>query len=424
MTESNGPPSGMVLVPQSDVPVGISGFGNNPVHVGSFFIDRYEVTNRQFKEFVDSGGYDRPEYWVQPFVKAGRVVSWKEGMTELLDTTGHPGPATWELGQYPKGQDDYPVGGVSWYEATAYANFRGKRLPTLFHWSRAGLNNAGLTSAIAKASNVVGEGLAAVGTHDGIGRFGTYDMAGNVREWSWNAAGDYRWILGGAWNDARYMVNLPYSLPPFDRSPQNGLRLVEYSDGDPVEQLKPVEVPRYDFRAARPVSDEVFEVFRRQYSRIESELNSKVELRDESEDAWVREKVTFDAGYDGERMSVYLFLPKRFKAPYETVIFFPGRDVFDNHVSSNTTQPGYFDFIVKSGRALVMPVFSGSYEREHGAFLVDGEERLRVMRGVNNHWREDMGRTIDYLERRPEINAASVAYLGIKSLARPIHCHC
>ncbi len=53
-----------------------------------------------------------------------------------------PGPASWEVGDYPKGQDDYPVAGVSWYEAAAYAEFVGKRLPTIYHWDRAAFTYA------------------------------------------------------------------------------------------------------------------------------------------------------------------------------------------------------------------------------------------------------------------------------------------
>jgi formylglycine-generating enzyme required for sulfatase activity len=89
---------------------------------------------QQFKRFVDNSGYQKREYWKQPFLREGRAISWEEAMAEFWDTTGKPGPATWELGDYPKGQDDYPVTGVSWYEAAAYAEYAGKSLTTVYHW--------------------------------------------------------------------------------------------------------------------------------------------------------------------------------------------------------------------------------------------------------------------------------------------------
>ena len=94
-----------------------------PVQLPDYWIDKYEVTNKQFKRFVDNGGYQKQEYWKQPFLKEGREISWEEAMAEFRDSTGRPGPSTWELGDYPRGQDDYPVTGVSWYEAAAYAEF-------------------------------------------------------------------------------------------------------------------------------------------------------------------------------------------------------------------------------------------------------------------------------------------------------------
>ena len=109
-----------------------------------YWLDRYEVTNREFKEFVDRGGYRKREYWKHPFEKSGRVLDFDEAMALFRDTTGRPGPSTWELGDYPRGQADFPVGGVSWYEAVAYAEFAGKNLPTLYHWYKAAEPTAGL----------------------------------------------------------------------------------------------------------------------------------------------------------------------------------------------------------------------------------------------------------------------------------------
>ena len=64
-------------------------------------------------------------------------MSWADAIAAFTDQTGRRGPATWEAGTYPQGQAEHPVGGVSWYEAAAYAAFRGKSLPTIYHWTRA-----------------------------------------------------------------------------------------------------------------------------------------------------------------------------------------------------------------------------------------------------------------------------------------------
>jgi eukaryotic-like serine/threonine-protein kinase len=99
-----------------------------PVQLSDYWIDKYEVTNKQFKGFVDQGGYEKQKYWKPPFVKGGHEISWSQAMDDFHDTTGRPGPSTWEMGNYPPGLDDYPVSGVSWYEAAAYAEFVGKSL--------------------------------------------------------------------------------------------------------------------------------------------------------------------------------------------------------------------------------------------------------------------------------------------------------
>ena len=90
-------PPGMVWVP----PTAATSTAP-PLALPAFWMDRFEVTNRQFKEFVDGGGYRKPEYWKQPFVKGGQIFPWQQAIAEFRDLTGRPGPATWQLGAYPE----------------------------------------------------------------------------------------------------------------------------------------------------------------------------------------------------------------------------------------------------------------------------------------------------------------------------------
>ena len=76
-----------------------------------FLIDRHEVTNRQFKAFVDAGGYRDRQFWTVAFVKDGRPIDWDTAMKAFVDRTGRPGPSTWEGGTYPDGQEEFPVTG-------------------------------------------------------------------------------------------------------------------------------------------------------------------------------------------------------------------------------------------------------------------------------------------------------------------------
>ena len=154
-------------------------------------MDRYEVTNRQFKEFVDQGGYRDPQFWKHDFVDGRRKLAWEAAMKKFADATGRPGPAGWEASDYPEGEAGHPVTGISWYEAAAYAEFAGKSLPTRNHWATAAglyLNDIFYRtgSKIKRNSNFNGEGIDAIGKNLGMSSFGIYDMAGNVREWCWN----------------------------------------------------------------------------------------------------------------------------------------------------------------------------------------------------------------------------------------------
>src|SRR5262249_60988762 len=111
--------------------------GDGAVQLDDYFMDRFEVTNREYKEFIDGGGYLKKEYWKDSFVKDGRTLARDEAMALLRDRTNLPGPRGWSNQTFPEGKAEYPVTGVTWYEACAYARCRDKSPPTIFQWAKA-----------------------------------------------------------------------------------------------------------------------------------------------------------------------------------------------------------------------------------------------------------------------------------------------
>ena len=157
---------------------------------------------------------------------------------------------------------------------------------------------------------------------------------------AWNDGDHHAWILGGAWSDPDYMFTVPYHLPPTDRSSQNGFRLVRYVDPVADELQASVALLRRDYDDIQPVSDEVFEAYRRIYAYTRTDLNPSVESRDESAPDWIREEIHLDTS-DGEgRIPLLLFLPKEGKPPYQVVVRFPGLGAFANQRSHERVSAG------------------------------------------------------------------------------------
>jgi hypothetical protein len=352
-------------------------------------------------------------------------------MAEFVDQTGRPGPATWQAGDYPEGQGDFPVSGISWYEATAYAHFVGKSLPTTHHW---GIARGEYTPMImwyqlggyvifAPFSNFQGKGPVPVGRLQGMTAYGAYDMAGNVREWCSNETRQGRLIRGGAWSDNTYMFRMPGNLPAFDRSPQNGFRCALYPDPAGVTEaaFQTVEFGEpFDVSKEKPVSDEIFEVYKEQFAYDQTELTARIESRDVSAEDWIKERVTFDAAYGGERIIGVLYLPKNTEPPYQTVIYGPGEQAIFRASSEDIEEDMEFkvflSFVLKNGRAVLYPVFKGTMERGNEALIP------LAMGYYNNSYQfteyliqvvKDFKRCIDYLKTRPDIDSDKLAYYGM-----------
>ena len=403
-------PENMEMLPAAYTILHLPGLEDTEgVELGDFLMDRYEVTNEEYKRFVDTGGYQDPKYWIYPFVKDDRTLGWEEAIRYFTDKTGRPGPATWEVGDYPDGENDYPVSGLSWYEAAAYAEFAGKNLPTIYHWDHTAVTYN--SADIVPLSNINSDGPIPVGSSQSMNRFGIYDLSGNVREWCFNESGrsGERFILGGGWNDPDYSFNDAFAQPPFDRSEINGFRCIKYlgSERDQPNLKKIIMVPYRDFLNEQKVSDETFALFLNQYSYDKTELNAVVESIKEGED-YIREKITFDAAYGNERMMAYLFLPKHGTPPYQTIINFPGAGAIYTR-SSESLNPEIF--LLKSGRAFLYPIYKGTFEREDD-LNSDYPNETNFYKEHVIMWAKDLSRSIDYLETRDYINTDKLAYYG------------
>ncbi|GAB5399627.1 MAG: formylglycine-generating enzyme family protein [Aureisphaera sp.] len=185
----------MVLVPQ-----GTMDYNSSKAQISSFYMDIHPVTVQEFRMFIEATGYVTS---ADEFGDAG-VFNYKTGKWGLV--TG----ANWEFPQgqdFPKAIDSHPVTQVSWYDAKAYANWKGKRLPTELEWEFAARNAGQIVDAmypwgtnenkkndiylanvwqgVFPLYNSIDDGYQNTSPVGAFGKspLGLEDMAGNVWEW-------------------------------------------------------------------------------------------------------------------------------------------------------------------------------------------------------------------------------------------------
>jgi pimeloyl-ACP methyl ester carboxylesterase len=139
-------------------------------------------------------------------------------------------------------------------------------------------------------------------------------------------------------------------------------------------------------------------------------LHPRLERRD-STAQWIREKVSYAAAYGGERLTAHVLLPLHVRPPYQTVVFFPGSNTLRVRSSETLLSVGLFDFLVQGGRAVIYPVYKGTYERDDGTRFSDPDASNRYKEHVIQ-WQKDVSRTLDYLGTRAEVDTTKLAYLG------------
>lgn len=372
-----------------------------------FLVERYEVTNRRYLEFVRDGGYERAEFWS---AAAGDDIDLAAVRARFTDRTGRVGPATWSLGTFPTGKEDHPVEGVSWYEAAAYCAWAGRQLPTMQHWTKAA--EPFLATSHLRFANFAGSGTTPVGEPLHLEAWGTYGLAGNVKEWVANdAGGGLRYILGGGWNEPGYQFIELDARAAADRDAGFGFRCVRY----PASQAYLADERRLPWThrptPSTPVDDAAFELLRRQFANDHLPLDARVESTETHAD-WRIERVSYAAAYSGERIPAVLFLPTNVQPPYQTVVYFPGLGAFlaDAPFDDAAGQREWFMFLVRTGRAVFVPVYKGTYQRHAGSMSAANSFRdITIAAG------RDLIRSVDYLHTRDDIDPQRIAYFGVSA---------
>lgn len=413
--------AGMVPVREGEMSIGgMTGLKvAQRVKLAPYWIDRTEVSNREYARFMQAGGYAREEFWKQPFRDGAKVLSFNEAMARFKDATGRTGPATWKLGNFPDSEAELPVRGISWYEASAYAAFAGKALPTIYHWYFAdtGGDFNFLMPALLPGANFVGKGPRAAATSRTIGAFGAIDMAGNVREWVATATDKNHHIaVGGSWLEVTYQYKYGGQLSAFDRPIDVGFRCMERTGtvaSDAAAFAPVAERPPPDTTAIRPVSDAEYAVYSRFFEQSRVPLDVRVESTDASAPHWTRHKVSYATGYGSERMNAYLYLPKNASPPYQTVVFMPGSGVFNiekTYDEIGGTPAGgwlYPDMLIRGGRALLQPVWKGSFERSDPPAWTRAYFREHLPQ-----WVSELRQSVEFLRTRPEVDSDRIGYFG------------
>jgi dienelactone hydrolase len=195
----------------------------------------------------------------------------------------------------------------------------------------------------------------------------------------------------------------------------NGFRCIKLIGSDPLaERLDAPVVPvTRDYTGEKPVGDEEFRVYRSLFAYDQTKLDSRIEATDDSNPQWRREKVSFKAAYGTERMLAILFLPKNTRPPYQTVVFFPGANARTGSEPSSDKLAAMdrVAFIVAGGRAVIYPIYWGTYERGTQQPTRPRMSTIAYRDSVVNQ-SKDLGRSIDYLETRNDIQRDKLAYVG------------
>ncbi|MFH1763628.1 MAG: dienelactone hydrolase family protein [Gemmatimonadota bacterium] len=176
-----------------------------------------------------------------------------------------------------------------------------------------------------------------------------------------------------------------------------------------------MEINTRDYFNETPVPDAAFEAYRRQFAYDPVPLEWEVEESGKTPAGFPYEVVSFRAAYDGERVRALVMHPDESSVPRQVVLVWWGTAAILNPSvleATNLNSAVPLHFLLRSQRIVVVPVLKGTWERRDGLESTWPSETRRYSEYVVR-WIQDVSRTLDYLETRPEVDSARVAFLGI-----------
>ena len=328
-----------------------------------FYMDKYEVSNKDYKEFVDANGYYREEFWPIDIMHDGEKISFNEVKTSFVDKANFPSPKDWYQGTYENGKDLYPVSGISWYEASAYAKFRNMSLPSVAEWFYAfdrnrperALKNANINSYNYTKSRI---------ESDSENNNGIFDMAGNVREWVNNNIKDKqsRGILGGSFADDTYVPFDFYSQNAWNRSSYNGIRLVKKIESDNSGEIFYKREKLRNFYENYRTTDKEWDLIESLFMYDKNNINFE-QLN--------TSKVTGQEFYctssniitSNMTMPIHHLRADPKMKSKKALIYFPGSNAL---YRDKITYPTWITDMVNSGVDVIFPEYLSTYSRQDG----------------------------------------------------------
>ena len=397
----------------------VYGRNSGVTYIPTFSISKNEVSNSEFQEFINDGGYQNPTFWDFPIKIGDKLYEFRNTVSNFNGKFGKNGPASWSYGKFPNGLENHPVSGISWFEARAYANYRKQELPNIHQWIYASKTYANiLDSEVMKNGNFNSDFTKPVfddlGSLDGINNIG-----GNVKEWTINKSGsnkDKFTAAGGSYLEPSYQFVGQNFQNPSDRSIGNGIRLVKNLSKDGDYSLDDYSISQRIFRNIDDepkISDEMFNYYRSQFNYSAKNLNVETEFIKSNNNNYSVESFSMDPAYiSKEKLSGFIIYSNKATKKHNPVIVFPhGGSLRSTNLDIIPARLiRTFSYLLDEGYAIIYPIYSGLYNRSRNNECVNDQVFCRNNSVIRKG--KDYKLVIDYLETRSDFNFKNLSYYG------------